>query len=476
MELGPKTLAPKTLSGASTLDPTTLERFRASLSGPLLKEGDAGYDEARFIWNAMVAKKPGLIARCRGTTDVVRCVNFAREHGLLLSVKGGGHNISGTSLCEGGLTIDLSLMRGVFTDPMARMVRAQGGCLIGDVDRETQLRGLATVLGFVSETGIGGLTLGGGFGYLTRRFGWAVDNLLEVEIVTADGEVRRASREENADLFWAIRGGGGNFGVVTWFTYRLHPVGPKVLGGLIAWPAARADEILRFYRSYSAESPPELTLVAIVRPAPPAPFVPREWYGKPIVAMAVCHSGDRKQAEEDLAPIKALGEPVVDLVGETTYVAQQSMLNATQPRGINYYWKTGYLAGLTEAFLDTFRAGALRATSGLSQSIIFHLGGAGRKRPPDDGAMGNRDARYVCGAAAAWKDGPAEPHVAWARESWKAMQPYSTGGVYVNFLTEEEGIDRIRAAYGENYDRLARVKVAYDPENLFRTNKNIRAA
>ncbi len=459
--------------GRKTLDEKTLDGFKAGLSGPLVKEGDAGYDEARLIWNAMVAKKPALIARCRGTSDVVRCVNFAREHGLLLSVKGGGHNISGTSLCEGGLTIDLSLMRGAFVDPAAKTVRTQGGCLLGDVDRETQLHGLATVLGFVSETGLGGLTLGGGFGYLSRRFGWTVDNLLEVEIVTANGQVRRASREENPDLFWAIRGGGGNFGVATWFTYRLHPVGPKVFGGLIAWPAARADEILRFYRAYTAKSPPELTLVAVVRLAPPAPFMPAEWRGKPIVALVACHTSDSGQAAKDLTPIKDLGDPVVDLVGETTYVAQQSMLNATQPKGINYYWKTGYFAELSDGFLATFREHALKATSGLSQSVIFHLGEGIGKRAPDDGAVGNRNARYVCGAAAAWKEGPAEPHVAWARASWKAMEPFSTDGVYVNFLTEEEGADRVRAAYGSNFDRLRAVKAKYDPGNMFRANKNI---
>lgn len=466
-----------TLEGRTkTIDEKTLEGFRAHLSGPLVKEGDEGYDEARIIWNAMVAKKPALIARCRGTSDVVRCVNFAREHGLLLSVKGGGHNIAGTSLCEGGLTIDLSLMRGVFVDQATKTVRAQGGCLIGDVDRETQLHGLATVLGFVSETGLGGLTLGGGFGYLSRRFGWTVDNLLEVEIVTADGRLRRASREENPDLFWAISGGGGNFGVVTWFTYRLHPIGPNIVGGLIAWPAARADEILRFYRAYTAKSPPELTLAALVRPAPPAPFVPPEWHGKPIVAMVVCHTGDPGQAAKDLTPIRDLGNPLVDIVGETAYVAQQSMLNATQPKGINYYWKTGYFAELSDGFLATFREQAVKACSVLSQSVIFHLGEAIGSRAPDDGAVGNRDARYVCGAAAAWREGPAEPHVAWVRSSWKAMEPFATDGVYVNFLTEEEGVDRVRAAYGSNFDRLRAVKAKYDLNNMFRTNKNIPPA
>ncbi|HEV8594411.1 MAG TPA: FAD-binding oxidoreductase, partial [Thermoplasmata archaeon] len=374
----------RTIGGATkSIDEETLEALRSRLSGPLLRQGDAGYDEARLIWNAMVAKRPALIARCRGTSDVVQCVNFARELGLLLSVKGGGHNIAGTSVCEGGFTIDLSLMRGVFTDVAAKAVRAQGGCLLGDVDRDAQLHGMATVFGFVSETGIGGLTLGGGFGYLTRRFGWTVDNLLEVEIVTADGRVRRASRTENADLFWAIRGGGGNFGVVTWFTYRLHPVGPKILGGLIAWPAARAEEILRFYGAYTEKAPPELTLVTMVRPAPPAPFIPPEWRGKPIVAIAACHTGSPEDAAKDLAPIKGLGDPIVDLIGETTYAAQQSILNATQPKGLNYYWKTGYLAELTDEFLAAVRREALKTTSPMSQSIIFHLGDGLRHRSED---------------------------------------------------------------------------------------------
>ncbi len=462
--------------GTKAIDEATLEAIRARLSGPLVRAGDAGYDEARLIWNAMVAKRPALIARCRGTADVVQAVNFAREHGLVLSVKGGGHNIAGTSVCEGGFTIDLSLMRGVFTDLATNTVRAQGGCLLGDVDRDTQLHGMATVLGFVSETGIGGLTLGGGFGYLSRRFGWTVDNLVEVEIVTADGQVRRASAAEHPDLFWAVRGGGGNFGVVTWFTYRLHPVGPKVVGGLIAWPAARAAEVLRFYRAHTAEASPELTLVVVVRPAPPAPFIPAEWRGKPIVAIAACHTGDPAQAAKDIAPIKALGEPIVDLIGETTYAAQQSLLNATQPKGLNYYWKTGYFTEIPDEMLDAFLGGALKATSPMSQTIVFHLGEGLRQRADDDGAVGNRDARYVAGAAAAWKDGPPDGHVAWARDSWKALQPYATDGVYVNFLTEEEGTDRIRAAYGGNYDRLAQVKAKYDPGNLFRSNKNVRPA
>ena len=467
----------RTLEGTTkAVDEQILEGLKARLSGLLLREGDGGYDEARLIWNATVAKKPALIARCRGTADVVQCVDFAREHGLLLSVKGGGHNIAGTSLCEGGLTIDLSLMRGVFTDVAAQSVRAQGGCLLGDVDRDTQLHGMATVLGFVSETGIGGLTLGGGFGYLTRRWGWTVDNLIEVEIVTADGQVRRASRTENPDLFWAIRGGGGNFGVVTWFTYRLHPLGPKIVGGIIVWPAARAEEVLRFFRAYTGKAPPELTLVVLVRLAPLAPFIPPEWRLKPIVAIVACHTGDPREAAKDVAPIKNLGTPVVDLIGETTYAAQQSLLNATQPKGNNYYWKTGYLTELPDDMLATFRRGALETTSPLSQTLIFDLGVGLRGRADDDGAVGNRDARYVCGAAASWKEGAAEPHVAWTRESWKALQPFATGGVYVNFLTEEEGADRVRAAYGGNYDRLGHVKAKYDPHNLFRTNKNIRPA
>jgi FAD/FMN-containing dehydrogenase len=388
----------------------------------------------------------------------------------VLSVKGGGHNIAGTSIAERGMTLDMSLMRSVAVDGDGRLADVGPGCLLGDVDRATQEHGLATVLGFVSETGLAGLTLGGGFGYLTRRFGWAVDNLREVEIVTADGQIRTANRDTNADLFWALRGGGGNFGVVTRFTFLLHKVGPTITGGLTMWSAERIDDVLAIYRTLTESAPRELTAAVIVMFAPPAPFVPEEWHGKPVVTLLVCHSGPNPQA--DLAPVRALGDHVVDLIEERPYVAQQSMLDDTEPNGLHYYWKTEFVAGLSSEFLDTFREQALKMTPPLSNSVIFHIGGALNEHDMDDGAVGNRDAQYVMGFAGEWTP----EHVAWVRQAWQAIRPFSTGGNYVNFQLAEDGDARTADAYGDNYRRLQQVKAQYDPGNLFRVNRNIRPA
>ena len=353
--------------------------------------------------------------------------------------------------------------------------RSGPGCLLGEVDQATQAHGLATVLGFVSETGVAGLTLGGGFGYLTRRFGWTVDNLAEVEVVTADGQVRTANRDENAELFWALRGGGGNFGVVTRFSFRLHQVGPTITGGLIIWSAERAAEVLAAYRDLTESAPRELTASTIVRLAPPAPFLPQAWHGKPVVGIQVCHSG--ANAEADLAAVRALGNPIVDLTGPKPYAAVQSMLNVMEPKWLHRYWKAEFLPGLSSEFLDAFRSSALRVTSPLSQSIIFHVGGALNDHEDDDGAVGNRDAHYIGGFAATWPPGaPADPHVAWARNGWERIRPFSTGGNYVNFQLAEDDTARTAAAYGSNYQRLQRVKATYDPDNLFRVNRNIAPA
>jgi FAD/FMN-containing dehydrogenase len=464
--------------GKVTLTPATLDALKARLRGPVLVPGSDGFDEACRIWNGMIRARPALVVRTTGTADVVECVRFAAEHRVLVSPKCGGHNIAGTSLAAGGLMVDLSRMKGVLVDPEHRVARVQSGCLLCDVDRETQLHGLAAVLGFVSETGVAGLTLGGGFGYLTRRFGWAVDNLLEVELVAADGRVLRASDHENADLFWAVRGGGGNFGIVTAFTFRVHAVGPTITGGLIAWPAEEAPAVLARYREVTRGVGRELTLALTMRLAPPAPFVPREWHGKPIIAVVACHTGSSAQASKDLAPIKQLGTPIVDLVSEKAYVQQQSMLDATQPKGLHYYWKTEYLSGLTDTMLETFRTHGAAVTSPQSQIVLFHIAGAISERSPDDGAVGNRDAEYMMGVAGAWTpdDPGAERHVGWVRGAWEALRPHATGGVYVNFLAEDEGEDRIRAAYRDNLARLSAVKAKYDPENLFRSNKNISPA
>ena len=464
--------------GTTSLTEERLETFRQQLRGSLLTPKDAGFEDAIRIWNGMIEKTPALVVQPTGTVDVVAAVNFAREHGLLLSVKGGGHNIAGTALTDGGLTIDMSRLRGIFVDSEEQTVTAQAGCLLGDLDRETQLHGLATPCGFVSETGLAGLTLGGGFGYLTRRFGYTVDNLLEVEIVTADGQVRRASRDENEDLFWAIRGAGHNLGVVTSFTYRAHEVGPIVYGGLIAWPFKRADEVLQAYREITTEAPRELTVFLLLRRAPPAPFVPEEWHGKRICAMAVCYSGDLGDTGEVLAPLRAIGEPVIDILQEQPYTQIQSYLDATQPKGNHYYWKTEFAAELSDGLLSTMRDLAAESPIPGAQLVFLHIGGALNEHAEDDGAVGNREARYAYGAAGMWNpdDPNGEQYREWVRNAWEQFRPFSTGGNYINFQTADEGNERIRATYGDNFERLVEVKKSYDPENLFRVNRNIQAS
>ncbi|HUR16520.1 MAG TPA: FAD-binding oxidoreductase, partial [Candidatus Limnocylindrales bacterium] len=313
----------------------TLDSFAKTLQGTLAYPGDEAYLQATQLWNGMIRKQPAAVVQARSVEDVVGTINLARENRVELSIKGGGHNIAGLALCDGGITLDLSGMRDVQVDPEAKIARVAPGCTLGDVDQATQPHALATTLGFVSATGTAGLTLGGGFGYLTRRFGWTVDDLESVEIVTADGQLRQASRSTNEDLFWALRGGGGNFGVVTEFTFRLHEVGPKVTAGIIAWPAAQADGVLRVFREVAESSPRELTSVVLRRNAPPAPWLPAEAHGTPIIAMVVCHSGDLEQAQADLAPIKGHGQPLADLIQVKDYVAQQTMLDATQPKGMH---------------------------------------------------------------------------------------------------------------------------------------------
>jgi FAD/FMN-containing dehydrogenase len=462
-------------SGPVELDANAVEELRAGLRGPLLTAGEPEHDEARTVWNAMIDRRPALIARCLGTADVVAGVEFAREHGMPLSIKGGGHNISGLAVAEDGLMLDLSLMRSVWVDPDARVARAQGGCLLGDVDRETQLHGLAAPLGFVSETGIAGLTLGGGFGYLTRRFGWTSDSVLSMDVVTADGRLVRASESESPDLFWGLRGGGGNFGVVTSFEYRLYPVGPEIVGGAVAWPVAEAPRVLELFGSIAAEGPPELTVVAGLRKAPPAPWLPEEVHGTDIVALFVCYTGeDLEEGERLVAPIKELGEPVGDTVERRSYVSQQSLLDATQPKGRRYYWKSEYLPGHEPELFEAAIEHAGRIPSPHSAILMFPLNGAVEQLPEDHSAVGNRDAGSLFNIAASWDEEADDAAcIDWARGTWEDLRRFSTGGTYVNFLTEEEVGDRVSAAYGDNYARLAEVKAAWDPSNLFHANKNI---
>jgi len=456
------------------LEQGALDGLRTRIRGQVLLPGDAGYEESRTVWNAMIDRRPAFVVRCLGTADVIAGVRFAREHGILLCIKGGGHNIAGLATADGALMLDLSPMRGVWLDPRERVAHAQGGCLLGDVDRETQVHGLAAVLGFVSATGVAGLTLGGGFGYLTRRWGWTSDNVVGMDVVTADGRLVRASCEENPDLFWGLRGGGGNFGVVTGIDYALFRVGPEVVGGIVAWPASEAPGVLEMYRTLAEAAPPELTLVALLRLAPPAPWLPQEMHGKPIVAVLACHSGRPENGEKAVAPIKAFGKPVGDVLVRRPYTQIQALLDATQPKGRRYYWKSEYLPGIEPALCEKVIAHGATIPSPHSAVILFQIGGALNHRSPEHSAVGNRDARYLFNVTGSWEQ-PSDDaaNVAWVRSAWNDMKSFSTGGAYINFQTADEGPERIVAALGGALERLGKIKAKWDPENVFRTNRNI---
>jgi len=466
----------RTLDGKEIdLTKEQIDGLRMQVRGPLLIAGDAGYDDSRTVWNAMIDRWPALVVRCLGVADIVASLRFARQHNLLICVKGGGHNIAGLGTADGALMIDLALMRGVWVDPQRKVAHAQGGCLLGDVDRETQLHGLATVLGFVSLTGIAGLTLGGGFGFLTRRWGWTTDNVVGFDVVTADGQLVGASADENADLFWGLRGGGGNFGVVTGIDYQLYRVGPEIVGGVVAWPASDAAGVLALYRKLAAEAPPEMALVTFMRLAPPAPWLPKDIHGKPIVAILACHTGDVAAAERDVAAIKAFGRPVGDVLVRRPYAQMQTLLDATQPKGRRYYWKSEYLPGITPALCDKVIANAAKIPSPHSAIILFQIEGALNKLPNDHSPVGNRDARFVLNIGGSWEGaGNDAANMAWARDTWTDLKTFSTGGNYINFLTEDESPERVAAALGGGVGRLAEIKKRWDPENVFRTNRNIK--
>jgi len=452
-----------------------LDGLRMRLRGPLFLPGEAGHEESRSVWNAMIDRKPAVVARCRGVADVITCVQFARDNDMLLSIKGGGHNIAGLAAADGALMLDMSLMRGVWVDSHGKVAHAQAGCLLGDVDRETQVHGLASVLGFVSATGIAGLTLGGGFGYLTRRWGWTSDNVVGMDVVTANARLVRASSDENADLFWGLRGGGGNFGVVTGIDYALYPVGPEVVGGVVAWPASEAPKVLELYRTLAEKAPPELTLVALMRPAPPAPWLPKDWHGKPIIALLACCSGRPEDGEKLVAPIKSFGKPIGDVLVRRPYAQMQSLLDATQPKGRRYYWKSEYLSRIEPALCEKAMAHAATIRSPHSAVILFQIGGALNQLEEGHSPVGNRDARYVLNITSAWEKADEDrANIEWTRKAWEDMKRFSTGGTYVNFLTEDESAERIATALGKGLGRLAEVKAKWDSGNMFRTNRNVK--
>jgi FAD/FMN-containing dehydrogenase len=446
---------------------TTVEEFKASLRGHLLHAGEDGYDEARKIWNGMFDRRPALIARCAGAADVVSAVNFARDNRLQVAVRGGGHSFPGHSVCDGGLVIDLSPMKGVRVDSAARTARAQPGIKWIEFDRETQAFGLATTGGTASDTGIAGLTLGGGLGWLSNKYGLTVDNLISADVVIANGRLLTASGTENQDLFWGLRGGGGNLGVVTSFKYQLHAVGPTVLGGMVIYPLAKAKDLLRFYREFSKVAPDELTTYAAFLDPPG---------GGTVAAGICCYCGPIDKGEEVVRPLKSFGPPLQDMLGPMPYAAQQCLTDAANPIGSYYYNKGGSMSDLSDQAIEVFAEYAAKKPSPLSAVLIQTVFGAASRVDSEATAFAHRKLPYAPVIVSQWLDAAdSETNVGWARDFWKALQPFAGAGAYVNDLGQDDE-DRIRIAYGTNYERLAALKKKYDPDNFFRLNPNIKPA
>jgi FAD/FMN-containing dehydrogenase len=461
------------------LDELAVQRFASGLRGRLIDPASPDYDAARAVWNGMIDRHPALIARCAGTDDVVKAVGFARAHNLLVSVRGGGHNVTGSAVCDDGLVIDLSPMKEIQVDPAARTVRAQAGLTWGELDRATQAFGLATPGGLVSETGIAGLTLGGGLGWLRNKYGLSCDNLISVEMVTADGQIRTASATENADLFWAVRGGGGNFGVVTMFEYRLHPVGPEVALCFVLHPAEQAREALRFFDRYAATAPDEVSGIAVMGTVPHTPAFPAKIQGERYVLFGGCYVGPVDEGLRALRPLREWSTPLIDFSDVMKYVDAQTLWDADYPAGkMRYYWKSIYINDLSDAAMDTLIAAAVASPSPHSTVDMVHMGGALSRIGARESAFGRRDMPYLIGIEGNWEDAREDAsNIAWTRALWANLHPFSSGAVYLNFPgMGEEGEALVRAGYGENYDRLATIKRTYDPTNLFRVNQNIRPA
>ena len=450
-----------------------LAGVRRQVRGAVLAPGDAGYDDVRRVFNGRVDRRPAAVVRCAGTADVLAALRFARDEGLPLAVRGGGHSAAGHGVCDGGVVIDLSPLKGVRVDPARRTVRAQAGLTWSELDHETQAFGVATTGARISSTGIAGVTLGGGYGWLMRRHGLAVDNLLSADLVTADGRRVTASERENPELFWGLRGGGGNFGIVTELEYRVHPVGPRVTGGMAFYPAARAGQVLRFYRGWMADAPDDLCALCNLLLLPPAPFVPPHLVGAPVAAIAVCHAGAAEDARRDLAPLAELGEPLIDRIAPMPYARLQRMYDAAGVFGRHSYGRSGHLPALPDAVVDALAARGPGVESPFSIVMVSSLGGAVARVGDDETAFGGRRTAFDVAVTAVW-EGPtgAARHTGWADELWRAVGPFTTG-VYVNELGDE-GPARVRQAYTPRaWDRLAALKAAWDPANVFRINQNI---
>jgi FAD/FMN-containing dehydrogenase len=458
---------------AASIDDASVDDLRASFRGELIRPADADYDERRKVWNGSIDRRPGLIARCTGVADVVAAVRFARRHELLTAVRGGGHSFPGHSVCDGGIVIDLGSMKGMRLDPEARTVRAQAGILLGELDRETQAFGLAVPAGIVTHTGIAGLTLGGGTGWIQRKYGLTIDNLRSVDLVTADGEFVRASDKENPDLFWGVRGGGGNFGIVTEFEFRLNPLGPQVMAGPVFWPMEEAPTVLRFYRDWIAGCPDELMTIVVERKAPALPTMPPELVGKPVLAVAACYAGPVEDGEKLMRPLKSFRSPALDLCMPKPFVVHQKTFDPSFRHGCWYYVRSCDVADLNDDIIDTMVEFGKRIVSPITSLALWQMGGAVARVGQSETAFNGRNAGFtfnINGNSESAEGFEAERE--WARAYWTALGPYHTS-VYVNFLMEE-GKDRIRQAYGAaKYDRLKALKRKYDPTNLFRLNQNI---
>jgi FAD/FMN-containing dehydrogenase len=459
-----------------TLSTHAIDELKSTLRGRIVQPSDTDYDDTRRIWNAMIDRRPALIVRCAGVADVRHAVRFARTHGVPLTLRGGGHNIAGSAICDDGMMIDLSTMRSVRIDPYEQRAYVEAGATLADFDHEAQAFGLATPLGINSTTGVAGLTLGGGFGWLSRRFGMTVDNLRAADVVTAEGELVRASASSHEDLFWALRGGGGNFGVVTLFEFQLHVVGPQIYGGLVVVPGEQAPQALRAYRAAAASMPEELTVWSVLRQAPPLPFLPAEVHGKPIVAFAVCYTGPIENGPAVVQPVREFGAPYGEHLGEMPYTAWQKAFDPLLTPGARNYWKSHDFGELSDGLLDALVDAAGRLPSPQCEIFVGQLGGQTTRPAADAMAYGNRQTQYIVNVHGRWADSADDAAgIMWARDFFDKAAPYSLGSVYVNFLTEEES-DRVNAAYGTNFARLGAIKGRYDPQNLFCHNQNIRPA
>lgn len=451
-----------------------IDAFKTHFRGAVLLPDDAGYDEVRQIWNAMIDRKPALIARCTSAEDVVQAIEFGRTQNLLISIRGGGHNIAGNAVCDEGLMIDLSLMKDVQVDVATKRAHVGPGCTLGEFDAAVQAHGLATPLGINSTTGVAGLTLGGGFGWLSRKYGMTIDNLLSAEVVTADGRQLHASEEENADLFWGLRGGGGNFGVITRFEFQLHPVGPDVLCGLIVFPFDQAKQVITRFARFTETMPEELNVWMVTRKAPPLPFLPEDVHGKEMVALALCYAGNPEEGEALIAPLRGFGTALGEHIGVMPYLAWQQAFDPLLAKGARNYWKSHNFAQLSDGVIDTIIEYAAKLPSSQCEIFIGTIGGQTTRVAPEAMAYSSRDACYVMNVHGRWESADEDASgIAWAREFFAKSQPFASSGAYINFLTQEE-TDRIAFAYGATWTRLIQLKNKYDPTNLFRMNQNIK--